>query len=226
MGDNLLSHKEASQLHVIKLVNAGTMTAAEAAEALGLTRRQIFRLKAGIKRDGPGALAHSNRGRTPGNATTNDQRRLVIEKATGDYKGGSYAHMAELLEKRDGLKRGAKTIGRILKQAGIAHDHTHRAPKRFRRRERAAAEGLFVQTDASFHDWLEGRGPWLSLHGIIDDATSKILAVHFREHEDATGYFTVLRQVITHHGVPLGLYSDRHTIFLSPKDGKLTIEEQ
>ena len=29
-----------------------------------------------------------------------------------------------------------------------------------------------------------------------------------------------------HNGIPVSLYADRHTIFLSPKDGKLTIEEQ
>jgi transposase len=226
MGHKLLSHKEANRLHVMKLVNAGTMTAAAAAQVLGLTKRQVFRLKTGIRRDGPSALAHGNRGRKPGNATTDEHRRLVVEKATDDYKGGSYEHMAELLGLRDGLKVGPKTVGRILKQAGVAHEHSHRAPKRFRRRERAAAEGVLVQTDASFHDWLEGRAPWLSLHGIVDDATSQILALHFREHEDGIGYFTVLRQVITAHGVPLAIYSDRHTIFLSPKDGKLSIEEQ
>jgi hypothetical protein len=44
MGDNLLSTKEASRLHVMKLVNAGTVTAAAAAEVIGLTTRQVFRV--------------------------------------------------------------------------------------------------------------------------------------------------------------------------------------
>jgi hypothetical protein len=33
-----------------------------------------------------------------------------------------------------------------------------------------------VLTDASRHDWLEGRGPHLTLVGFQDDATSQILA--------------------------------------------------
>jgi hypothetical protein len=31
--------------------------------------------------------------------------------------------------------------------------------------------GALVQVDASPFDWLEGRGPAMSLHGAIDDAT-------------------------------------------------------
>jgi hypothetical protein len=36
----------------------------------------------------------------------------------------------------------------------------------------------------------------------------------------------MMRQVIRNNGIPVSLYADRHTIFLSPKDGKLSIEEQ
>ena len=39
------------------------------------------------------------------------------------------------------------------------------------------------------HDWLEERGPWLSLLGAIDDATGKVPHALFREQEDAQGYF-------------------------------------
>jgi len=33
---------------------------------------------------------------------------------------------------------------------------------------------MLLQIDGSRHDWLEGRGPWLSLIGAIDDATGKV----------------------------------------------------
>jgi hypothetical protein len=39
------------------------------------------------------------------------------------------------------------------------------------------------------------------------------------------GYFETMRAGITAYGVPLALYSDRHTIFRSPKE-KLTIDEE
>lgn len=33
-------------------------------------------------------------------------------------------------------------------------------------------------------------------------------------------------QIITHYGIPISIYCDRHTIFVSPLDGKVTIEQQ
>lgn len=87
-------------------------------------------------------------------------------------------------------------------------------------------EGTLIQIDASPFDWLEERGPRLHLHGAIDDATSKVLGLHFRLQEDLKGYFETLHQVVTRHGVPRSLYSDGHTIFFSPKKDKLTIEEE
>ena len=41
-----------------------------------------------------------------------------------------------------------------------------------------------LQADGSIHDWLEGRGPKLTLIAYIDDATNKVYAA-FREQADA-----------------------------------------
>ena len=39
---------------------------------------------------------------------------------------------------------------------------------------------MMALTDASRHDWLEGRGPQLTLIAFQDDATGQILAAHFQ----------------------------------------------
>jgi len=72
---------------------------------------------------------------------------------------------------------------------------------------------MLVQIDASAHDWLEGRGPRLTLFAAIDDATGAVLALLFRAEEDAAGYFLLVRAVVTAYGRPLALYHDRHAIF-------------
>jgi hypothetical protein len=73
---------------------------------------------------------------------------------------------------------------------------------------------MMVLTDASRHDWLEGRGPDLTLMGFQDDATSQILSAHFQlEAENSLGYMRALHAMVTTHGVPLSLYRDRHGIF-------------
>ena len=84
--------------------------------------------------------------------------------------------------------------------------------------------GMMVQADGSRHDWLEGRGPWLTLIAFIDDATGEVLAAVFREQEDAAGYFIALQEICLHRGMPLAIYVDRHTIFQSPS--KPTLEQE
>ena len=87
-------------------------------------------------------------------------------------------------------------------------------------------EGMLVKTDGSRHDWLESRGPMLTLVGGIDDATSRFTGAVFREQEDAAGYLLVLGQMARAHGLPLGWYSDRHGIFIKDPDRPPTLTEQ
>jgi hypothetical protein len=73
---------------------------------------------------------------------------------------------------------------------------------------------MMAVSDASRHDWLQGRGPELTLIGFQDDATGQILAAHFQlEGENTVGYLRSLLAMIATHGVPLSLYRDRHSIF-------------
>ena len=69
--------------------------------------------------------------------------------------------------------------------------------------------GTLVQLDASAFAWLEDRGPALTLHGAIDDATGTGLALYFRATEDLHGYATLLAHLCTRYGLPLTLYGDR-----------------
>ncbi|QUL98236.1 MAG: ISNCY family transposase [Candidatus Fermentithermobacillus carboniphilus] len=220
-GDISLNPKE----YITEQVLEGNLTIKQAAEMLQLSEQQVKRLKKGMKEEGVAALAHKNRGRTPKHAISKDIRDMVCLLATGICKGASANHMAELLTENHGIKISAKSVIRILRSAGIIPE-----PKKQRRhrkaRERAPQEGLLVQIDASPCNWLEGRCPELSLHGAIDDATGKILGLYFRPEEDLRGYFEVLMQVVQRNGVPRCVYSDRHTIFVSPNKDKLTIEEE
>jgi hypothetical protein len=71
---------------------------------------------------------------------------------------------------------------------------------------------MLLQVDASRHDWLEGRGSHLTLVGAKDDATREVWA-QFCEAETCWTYLGLIRAISLSAGVPLALYSDRHTIF-------------
>jgi transposase len=225
-GDIFLKPKEARRIHVMEQAVAGKLTSCEAAELLGLSSRQVFRLKARFALEGLAALVHKNRGRPPKHAVPLAVKELVSMLATSDYRGASLVQMAELLQKNKSLSLSPKTIGRIIKQAGISNPHSHRSARKRRTRTRKSQEGMMAQCDASPFAWFEKRGPASYLHGAIDDATSKVLGLFFRHSEDTLGYLNMLHQMVTNFGVPQSLYSDRHTIFFSPKADRLSIEEQ
>jgi len=171
-------------------------------------------------------LAHGNRGRQPRNAVDAELAQRVVALAKERYRGVNQQHMTELLEEEEQIRLSRSTVRRVLLRAGIRSPQTRRAPQHRSRRERKPREGMLLQVDGSPHDWLEGRGPRMCMVGAIDDATSHVPGAVFRRQEDIQGYFTVLRQVVKTKGVPLSLYHDKHTIFLSPKKEVDSIEGQ
>jgi len=225
-GDIKLSLKESRRVYVMEQVLSGTLTVREAAGRLGLSERHVKRLKGGMKLYGLAFLAHKNRGRKPKHALSDQLRYKTLDLIRNRYYGTSCQHMSELLAEHDNIHLSAKTITRLLKSEGIKLRCSHKTPGKHRRRARKSRKGMLVQIDASPHNWLEDRGPCLSLHGAIDDATGEILSLCFRPTEDATGYMTVLEDVVRNFGVPGAVYNDRHTIFFSPNKDKLTVEEE
>ncbi len=90
---------------------------------------------------------------------------------------------------------------------------------------RRPSYGELIQIDGSPHDWFENRGPRCTLIVFIDDATSALMALRFVPAETTRAYMETLRGYLNDHGVPLALYSDRHSIFRvnnPEREGELT----
>ena len=47
----------------------------------------------------------------------------------------------------------------------------------------------------------------------VDDATGKVVSALFCEYENTRDYFVLMRGLIERHGVPIALYTDRHSVF-------------
>jgi len=223
-----LSQKRLNHAHILnRLVTDSSFTVSQAAEATGLSERHIKRLKGEYKKYGIDALVHKNIGKLPAHAISEELRNTIINlKSSKLFEKANFKHFQEILgRERYGIKISYSALHGILTSAGIKSPKTRRPSKKHRRRKRKAFEGLMLQIDASPFDWLN-TGQDYSLHGAIDDATGKIAALYMCKHECLQGYFEIMRSLISNNGIPVSLYADRHTIFLSPKDGKLTIEEQ
>ena len=186
---------------------------ADAAGLMGVSERHAWRLLAAYREEGAAAIAHGNRGRRPSTATAAEVQERVLALAQGRYAGFNHSHLTEVLAGREGIHLSRSTVRRVLLAGGVRSPRRRRARRRYLRRARYPQEGMLLQIDGSRHDWLEGRGPRLTLIGAVDDATGMVPFALFREQEDAQGYMLMLKEVIERCGVPLALYSDRHSIF-------------
>ena len=186
----------------------------QATTLLGVSARQFWRLLAAYRNRGKDALTHGNRGRRPGNATSPAVAARVVALARDRYPDANHSHLAQLLEEREAIRISRQALRRILAAAGLKSPRRRRPPRHRVRRERMPREGMLIQIDGSLHRWLGDDHPQLALHLAVDDATGKVLAACFRPDEDGCGYFMLLGNLIREHGIPLALYSDRHSVFV------------
>ena len=219
-----MTKKELVRIYVIKSLIEDKMTSRDAAEVLNLSKRQIKRLKAGVKKEGEVFVIHKNRGRKPKHTIPAKIREEIVSLARNKYKGVNYTHLSELLEEREGITISQSSVSRILKAKGIKSPRKHKPPKPHRIRERKPQEGLLLQMDASPYEWIPGIK--CSLHGAIDDARGNITGLYFCENECLNGYFEVKSQTILKYGIPVSIYVDQHTIFKAPSNAKLTIYDE
>lgn len=215
-----MTSRDQQRAYVLTRLIAGELDVGEAASLLELSARQVLRLKAAFLGAGPAALVHGNRGRRSPRRIPEPIRALVVELARSTYDGANDCHLTELLAEREGIALSRVSVRRILRAAGVTTPRRRRRPRHRRRRERMPQAGLLLQLDGSRHDWLEGRGPWLTLLAAIDDATGQITGATFRDQEDSAGYFEILRATIRRYGLPAAIYRDRHGAFEHSERGR------
>lgn len=221
-----MTQDERNKLYVARCLLDGKMTISEAAETLGLSERQVKRLKKGVKEHGESFVIHKNRGRKPSHTLTDAVQNLVVNhKKSEKYSKANFSHFQELLEEHESISLSKPSVYRILVSNGFTSPKKHGKVKRHKRRKRKPQRGMLVLVDASPHAWFFNNEE-CSLHGAVDDATGEILALFFTPNECLEGYFRIMKTIISNHGVPLAVYADRHTIFRSPKTDKLSLEDE
>jgi transposase len=225
MGHLTMSSKEARRPGLVQAALAGKISNREGAGALELSVRQFRRLKAAYRRAGVEGLIHGNRGRPSPRRLARAEQERIVELINQRYAGLNDCHLTEKLRECEQLEVSRSTVRRLRRAAGRPAVQRRRPPRHRARRLREAHVGAMVLVDGSEFAWLGPTSPTLSLLGAIDDATGKILALHFRPHEDLHGYTELLRRLIVAHGLPCNLYGDRLAVFVR-NDPHWTLEEE
>jgi hypothetical protein len=206
-----MSQRERDVLKVMSAVLSGKRTQVEAARLLKRSTRQIRRIQRRLEVDGDDGVVHRLRGKKSNNAADGLIIRRVLSLCRGAYGGFGPTLASEKLAEDHGLAISRESLRRLLMGEGLWQRQRRRDRHRSRR-DRRACFGEMAQADASEHEWLEGRGPMLTLVGMIDDGTDRV-GLRFYQSETSEAYMDILRRWIEKHGRPSSWYSDRHGIF-------------
>jgi len=220
-----VSQREVHRMHVVGLTIEGRETVGRGAKLLGISPRQMKRLRRKMREKGVEGLLHGSRGKPPWNKTVSEKIKQVLQLARGRYRGLNDTHLTEKLKEKEKITLSRVTVRTILRQAGIAAVRKRGVKRHYKRRERKAQEGALLLWDGSPHRWFgEGQGEW-TLVVVIDDATGALLYGVFALEEDAQSYLICLREILLEKGIPLALYMDRHGIFRR-NDDHWSLQEQ
>ena len=174
-----MSAKELDRFQIIKKLIDRHLNGPTAARLLGLTTRQIRRLKAKVSRYGAKGLIHGNRGKASHNQINEQEKSKIIKLLRERYFDFKPTFASEKLRENHHLAHDPKTIRQIMITEGLWKPRLKKRPSVHRAwRQRKPCYGEMIQFDGSYEHWLENRGGAgeLCLLAAIDDATRKIVA--------------------------------------------------
>jgi transposase len=214
--ERVFTVNDSIRLGAIEAVLQGRHTVRQAANALGRSRRQVFRLKSKVANGGPEAILHGNRGRRPSNAFDPDVRRQIIELYCQEHEDFNFSHFADHLRDKHAIRISPQTLRRWLRAEGLGRpvrrQKTHR-----RRRTRKARFGEMLFLDGSFHPWFGPHYEPCTLILASDDATGQGLWGCFVPHEDRNSCFRTAYHVFQRYGLPACWYLDRASQFTTTR---------
>lgn len=213
------------KMRYIPMFARGELSERQCARLIGIQPVSAWRLKNRFLKYGPAAFIHGNSGRPPKNKKW-DSAKIAADYA--GFRGTPFAAFRDDCEDFLGYSPSYSTVYNALTDAGIMSPRARvpiREKKKHLPRKERPCEGDLVQIDGSLHDWFM-NGRKITLHGAIDDATHKIVALYFCANECLLGYYQLLQQIFVRTGglLPRAIYSDRSQCFFVNRGA--TLEEQ
>lgn len=200
---------------------SGEITWIQAAEILGFRTRTIRRWRARFEHRGYDGLLDRRRGRpSPRRADFTEVQR-VLHLYRERYTGFNGRHFYRIAHQQHGVTLSYSYVKVALQQAGLLPKGRARGRHR-RRREPRPCFGELLHLDGSRHQWLAlVPATFYTLIAVVDDATKRLLYAHLVDGGESTAaVMTALRTVVTEHGLPMALYTDRaHWAVHTPTSG-------
>ncbi|MGH7814739.1 MAG: helix-turn-helix domain-containing protein, partial [Candidatus Binataceae bacterium] len=137
---------------VITKAIAGQLSWIQASEVLGISARQMRRLRRKFERWGMSAVMDQRGGRPRRKRIKAGTMALLIRLKRDVYADFSVRHFYEQVSEQHGVKVSYNWLRLMLQEAGVVEQEPARGQYR-RRRERRPLVGMLVHLDASTHAW-------------------------------------------------------------------------
>lgn len=214
-----LTAKEQTRLDVIKRLLSKEITNGLAAKMLGISGRQVKRLKKRVKNEGEQAVIHGLKGNL-GNHHIADavkQKALsVIKEAYSDFKP---TFATEKLEEKHGIKINPETTRLWMAKEGLWKTKKQKKIAYRFWRPRKEYYGELIQFDGSYHHWFEDRyfdefgNGEVCILAAIDDATGQITKATFSANEGVLAVFEFWKDYVLTNGKPIAIYLDSFSTY-------------
>lgn len=209
---------------VLAAFRAGKLSAPVAASELGLGRSRFYLLYADYLR----ACAQRRQRFWQPAASGGDHAapwpaevEPLLRRLLSSNPPSSYSLAASEVKRRLHFHLDPATVRRFALKNGLAPAKPSRKPKASIRRWQCSKIGALWQLDATPHRWWPG-GPPLPLLNMLDDCSRRRVGAQVYPAESLLAYLDFLPRAFLAHGLPLRLYVDCHSFFLSSVPDALT----
>lgn len=187
--------REQEKITVITALLQGKITNGEAAKKLGLSIRQIQRVKIEVKKHGILAVIHKLKGKSSNHKLNQTIKTKALSLVKEKYVDFHPTLASEKLEEHHQLSINPETLRLWMIQDGLWKVRKQKGIDYHSWRERKEYFGQLIQFDGSYHLWFEhrlldeyGNPQEVCLLASIDDATGKIthtlfdFTIQFKNH--------------------------------------------
>lgn len=216
-----LTSPEENKSRIINLALEKKITNGVAAKQLGITTRQVRRLKSSMRREGVDVVIHGLKGKTSNHKIKMSVREKALSLIKDKYYDFKPTFAAEKLGELDGVIVNRETLRLWMVEANLWKPRKHKKRGTYRSwRPRKEYYGEMEQFDGCYHLWLEDRyqdseGNPLELCLLlsVDDATGKITKGCFAANEGVIAVFHFWKTYILLHGKPVIIYLDKFSTY-------------
>ena len=217
-----LSQHHVVQHDVIHRLIRRVITEQEASELLGISIRQVRRLKRKVLVSGINGLVHGNTGKSPWNKSDVHGIKQIVLLYQTKYTGFNCLHFRDMLIEHEGITIPRESLRRIFLAYGLPRKKRH-APRRFERRERKPQIGMLIQQDTSIHDWFSLGYP-CALVASIDDATNEVVFAKFFSSDGTLQNMEAMKTIGENKGMPTAFSVDRASHFKTTRHESIHVQ--